>query len=99
MKFPPPPPAEDDQPLPDPVPAATHLHPALALAYNAGFWSYFVGSAAALFLPAVGIWAATARSDPRKRMLARYTSRWGAHYLASAPMAGVHVMGRDTVDE
>jgi 1-acyl-sn-glycerol-3-phosphate acyltransferase len=72
---------------------------AAQIAYSAGFWSYLLSSASAMFVPALGIWAATARSDPKKRLLARYTSMWGAHYLASAPLAGVTLLGRDKVDE
>jgi 1-acyl-sn-glycerol-3-phosphate acyltransferase len=99
MKIPPPPPADDAEPLPAPVPPTTRLPPAAVAAYNAAFWPYLIGSAAALFVPALGIWAATARTDARKRLLARYTSMWGAHYLASAPLAGVTLLGRDRVDE
>lgn len=99
MKIPPPPPAEDLEPLPDPVAPTTRLPPAALAAYNAAFWPYLLGSAAALFVPALGIWAATARTDTRKRLLARYTSAWGAHYLSHAPLAGVTLLGRDKVDE
>lgn len=99
MRYPPPPPAEDTEPLPDPVAPTTRLPRAVLAAYNVGFWSYLVGSAGVMFLPALGIWAATSRLDARKRLLARYTSMWGAHYLASAPRAGVTLLGRDKVDE
>ncbi len=98
MKIPPPPPAEDSEPLPAPVAPTTRMPAVARAAYNLGFWPYVLGSSAALFFPALGIWAAT-RRDPRKRLLARYTSMWGAHYLASAPLAGVTLLGRDKVDE
>lgn len=99
MKPAPPPPADDDEDLPAPVPPRARQGRLANIAYNAGFWGYFAGSAAALFVPALGIWAATAPFDPKKRLLARYTSMWGAHYLASAPLAGVTLLGRDRVDE
>jgi 1-acyl-sn-glycerol-3-phosphate acyltransferase len=99
MRYPPPPPAEDTEPLPDPVAPTTRMPRAALAAYNVGFWSYLLGSCAAMFVPALGIWAVTARIDARKRLLARYTSMWGAHYLASAPLAGVTLLGRDKVDE
>lgn len=72
---------------------------AAQIAYSAGFWSYMLSTTAVGFVPALGIWAATAPFDPKKRLLAKYTSIWGAHYLASAPLAGVTLLGRDKVDE
>lgn len=99
MKFPPPPPADDPEPSPAHVPPATQHSGLLLAAYNAAFWPYFVGSCAALFVPALGIWAATSALDKRKKTLARFTSAWGAHYLASAPLAGVTLLGRDRVVE
>ncbi|HTJ83039.1 MAG TPA: lysophospholipid acyltransferase family protein [Polyangiaceae bacterium] len=67
-------------------------------AFNAAFWPYLALSTAALFVPAVGIWAATAPFDPKKTLLRRYTEEWGAHYLERAPFAGVTVRGRDKID-
>jgi len=55
-------------------------------------------STAALFVPAVGIWAATAPFDRKRTLLRRYTEEWGAHYLERAPFAGVTVTGRDRLE-
>ena len=99
MKLWPPPPADEGEDLPAPIPPVSRQGRLANVAYNAGFWGYFMGSAAAMFVPALGIWAATRTIDPKKRLLAKYTSMWGAHYLASAPFAGVTLLGRDRVDE
>lgn len=67
--------------------------------YNLLYWPYLLGSCAALFVPAVVIYAVTAPFDPKRRVLHAYTSLWGAHYLAWAPLAGVTVEGRDKLAE
>jgi 1-acyl-sn-glycerol-3-phosphate acyltransferase len=70
-------------------------HPLAVAVYNSLYWPYLLLSCAALFLPAVALFALTAPWDKRKRLLHAYTSLWGAHYLAWAPFAGVEVKGRE----
>ncbi|MBM4361601.1 MAG: 1-acyl-sn-glycerol-3-phosphate acyltransferase [Deltaproteobacteria bacterium] len=65
------------------------------LAYNLLYWPYLLASCVVLFVPAVLIFLLTLPFDPRRRLLHAYTCRWGAHYLALAPAAGVTVEGRD----
>jgi 1-acyl-sn-glycerol-3-phosphate acyltransferase len=60
--------------------------------YNALYWPYLLLSCAALFFPALALWALTFW-DPKRRWLAKFTSLWGAHYLAWAPFASVRVEG------
>jgi 1-acyl-sn-glycerol-3-phosphate acyltransferase len=62
--------------------------------YNALYWPYLLGTIVLFFVPAVLIWALTFWQRPR-RWLHAYTCRWGAHYLAWAPFAGVKVEGRE----
>jgi 1-acyl-sn-glycerol-3-phosphate acyltransferase len=65
--------------------------------YNAVYWPYLLVSCAVLFFPAMLLWALTFW-DPKRRWLAKYTSVWGAHYLAWAPFASVRVEGLEHVD-
>src|SRR5215213_3230771 len=67
------------------------------LLYNLIYWPYLLVSCAILFVPALGIWLTTFFWDRRLRALAWYTSLWGAHYLAWAPLAGVTVEGLERV--
>ena len=60
--------------------------------YNAIYWPYLLASCALLFFPALFLWLITFW-DPKRRWLAKYTSYWGAHYLAWAPFASVRVEG------
>lgn len=60
--------------------------------YNVLYWPYLFGSCVVLFVPAVAIFLVTFWQRPR-RLLHRFTSHWGAHYLAWAPFAGVRVDG------
>ncbi len=64
--------------------------------YNALYWPYLISTIVLLFVPALMIWALTFWQRPR-RWLHAYTCRWGAHYLAWAPFAGVTVEGREKV--
>src|SRR5688572_22771747 len=69
---------------------------ALLLAvYNALYWPYLLFSCIALFVPALVIFLVTVGWDKQRRWLHAYTSWWGAHYLAWAPLAGVRVEGRE----
>lgn len=68
-------------------------HAIVLAIYNLLYWPYLLGSCAALFVPALLIWAATVFWDRRLRALTWYTTLWGAHYLAWAPLAGVTVEG------
>src|SRR5437868_3477458 len=70
---------------------------AVVLLYNLIFWPYLLASVFVLFWPALAIFLATFAFDPRRRLLHRYTSFWGGHYLAWAPYAGVVVEGREHV--
>jgi 1-acyl-sn-glycerol-3-phosphate acyltransferase len=65
--------------------------------YNAVYWPYLLTSCAVLFFPALVLWALTFW-DPKRRWLSRFTSLWGAHYLAWAPFASVKVEGLEHVD-
>jgi 1-acyl-sn-glycerol-3-phosphate acyltransferase len=60
--------------------------------YNALYWPYLLLSCALLFFPALALRVLTLW-DPKRRWLSRYTSVWGAHYLAKAPFASVRVEG------
>ncbi len=63
--------------------------------YNLLYWPYLLSTCALFFVPALLIFAVTAPFDPKRRALHWYTCRWGAHYLAWAPLAGVTVEGRE----
>jgi 1-acyl-sn-glycerol-3-phosphate acyltransferase len=67
----------------------------LLVIYNLLYWPYLLGTCALFFVPALVIFAFTAPFDPKRRALHWYTCRWGAHYLAWAPFAGVRVEGRE----
>ncbi len=73
----------------------TRLGPLGIALYNALYWPYLLLSCAVLFVPALGLFLLTAWWDPKRRWLRRYTTYWGAHYLAGAPFAGVKVSGRE----
>jgi 1-acyl-sn-glycerol-3-phosphate acyltransferase len=60
--------------------------------YNLLYWPYLLLSCAVLFFPALLLWLVTFW-DPKRRWLSKYTSIWGAHYLAWAPFASVRVEG------
>jgi 1-acyl-sn-glycerol-3-phosphate acyltransferase len=63
--------------------------------YNVLYWPYLILSCAVLFVPALLIFLVTFAWDRRLRILHRYTSAWGAHYLSRAPLAGTRVEGRE----
>lgn len=67
------------------------------LVFTSIFWPYLVTTSAILFAPALGIWLATLPFDPKKRVLARFTAEWAAHYLERAPFAGVTVSGQENL--
>jgi 1-acyl-sn-glycerol-3-phosphate acyltransferase len=60
--------------------------------YNALYWPYLLVSCAVLFFPALAL-RLFSFTDPKRRLLSRYTSVWGAHYLSKAPFASVRVEG------
>src|SRR4051812_13159524 len=60
--------------------------------YNALYWPYLLLSCAVLFFPALAL-RLLSFTDPKRRLLSRYTSAWGAHYLSKAPFASVRVEG------
>lgn len=62
--------------------------------YNFFYWPYLLCSCVLLFVPALAIFCLTLW-DPKRRLLHRFTSYWGAHYLAWAPFARVRVEGRE----
>ena len=65
--------------------------------YNILYWPYLILSCAVLFWPALLVYLATFAWDRHLRVLHRFTSAWGGHYLARAPFAGVTVEGRENV--
>lgn len=71
--------------------------PLTLLVYNLLYWPYLLASCAALFVPALGIFVVTAPFDPKRKLLARFTSAWGAHYLSWAPFAGTTVTGLEKI--
>lgn len=76
------------------------LGPVGLAVYNAIYWPYLLLSCAVLFFPALALWllGAFGGLDPKRRMLAKFTSIWGAHYLAWAPYASVKVEGLEHAD-
>ncbi len=72
---------------------------AVIVLYNILYWPYLILSCAVLFWPALLLFLATLARDPHRRLLHRFTSAWGGHYLARAPLAGVSVEGRERVPE
>jgi 1-acyl-sn-glycerol-3-phosphate acyltransferase len=73
------------------------LRPPGLLLYNLVYWPYLLVSCSVLFFPALVLWALTFW-DPKRRWLAKFTSIWGAHYLAWAPFASVKVEGLEHAD-
>ena len=73
------------------------LGPGALFLYNLLYWPYLLVSCSALFFPALLLWALTFW-DPKRRWLAKFTSIWGAHYLAWAPFASVKVEGLEHTD-
>lgn len=73
------------------------LGPVGLAVYNALYWPYLLVSCTVLFFPALLLWALTFW-DPKRKLLAKYTSIWGAHYLAWAPFASVRVEGLERID-
>ena len=73
------------------------LGPLALLLYNLLYWPYLLVSCSVLFFPALALWALTFW-DPKRRWLAKFTSVWGAHYLAWAPFASVQVEGLEHAD-
>lgn len=61
------------------------------------YWFYLGGTAAVLYLGALGIWAATAPFDPRRALLHRYTCWWAQLYLRCLPGCRVRVEGREKI--
>jgi 1-acyl-sn-glycerol-3-phosphate acyltransferase len=67
------------------------------LIFNLCYWPYLLSSCAVLFWPALSIFLVTVAFDDHLRLLHRYTSAWGAHYLTRAPMVQTRVLGREHV--
>ena len=63
--------------------------------YNLWYWPYLMLTCALMFLPALVIWAAVTPFDRRRRLLGKYTRRWGTHYLDGVPFASVTVYHRE----
>jgi 1-acyl-sn-glycerol-3-phosphate acyltransferase len=78
--------------------AASRLGRLGLVVYNVLYWPYLFGSCAVLFWPSLVLWAVTAPFDPDLKLLHKYTSLWGAHYLSWAPYAGCTVEGRERLD-
>jgi 1-acyl-sn-glycerol-3-phosphate acyltransferase len=76
------------------MPRSRSLGPVGFAVYNLFYWPYLIGSCIVLFFPALALFLLTFWQRPR-RWLHRYTSYWGAHYLAWAPFAGVRVERRE----
>lgn len=70
------------------------LGPVGLVVYNLLYWPYLLATVIVAFFPALFLYLTTFWQRPR-RWLNTYTAVWGAHYLASAPFAGVRVEGRE----
>jgi 1-acyl-sn-glycerol-3-phosphate acyltransferase len=66
--------------------------------YNLLYWPYLLSTCAVLFPPALLIFLGTVLWDRNLRLLHRYTTWWGAHYLTRAPLVTVVVEGRAGLD-
>jgi 1-acyl-sn-glycerol-3-phosphate acyltransferase len=67
--------------------------------YNLLYWPYLLSTSALLFPPALAIFLGTVFWDKNVRLLHRYTTWWGAHYLTWAPLVPVRIEGREHVEK
>jgi 1-acyl-sn-glycerol-3-phosphate acyltransferase len=67
--------------------------------YNLLYWPYLLTTSAILFVPALCVFLATFLWDKHLRILHRYTTWWGAHYLLWAPLVKVRVEGREHLEK
>ena len=77
------------------VPRHVELGGVALCLYNLWYWPYLMVTCAAMFLPALLIWALTSPFDRKRVLLGRFTRLWGAHYLASVPFASVTVLNAE----
>jgi 1-acyl-sn-glycerol-3-phosphate acyltransferase len=82
-----------------PRPRVVAEHGAVTVAiYNLLYWPYLIGTSAVLFVPALLVFLLTFAWDRNLRILHRYTTWWGAHYLTRAPYVTVVVEGREHLE-
>lgn len=66
--------------------------------YSILYWPYLLLSCAILFWPALLLFVFTFVWDKNLRILHRYTTRWGGHYLLWAPLVETEIRGREKID-
>ena len=69
----------------------------LRVLFSAVFWAFLVVSSIVLFPIALVIWATTARIDPKKKLLHRFTCFWGSLYTWLNPAWPVTLEGREHI--
>ncbi|MCH7707732.1 MAG: 1-acyl-sn-glycerol-3-phosphate acyltransferase [Myxococcales bacterium] len=69
----------------------------LRVLFSAVFWAFLVVSSIVLFPIALVIWATTARFDPKKKLLHRFTCFWGSLYTWFNPAWPVTLEGREHI--
>ncbi len=69
----------------------------LRVLFSAAFWAFLVVSSIVLFPIALVIWATTARFDPKKKLLHRFTCFWGSLYTWLNPAWPVTLEGREHI--
>ncbi len=70
----------------------------VVVVYNLLYWPYLLGTCAILFVPALLLFLGTFLWDKNLRILHRYTTAWGAHYLTWAPLVDVVVEGKERLE-
>src|SRR5262249_38082289 len=63
--------------------------------YNVFYWPYLIGTCAIFFWPALAIFLTTVFWDRNLRILHRFTTWWGGHYLLWAPLVATEIRGRE----
>jgi 1-acyl-sn-glycerol-3-phosphate acyltransferase len=63
--------------------------------YSALYWPYLLATCAVLFWPALALFVGTFWWDRSLRILHRYTTWWGGHYLSWAPLVQTLVRGKE----
>ena len=61
------------------------------------FWSYLVGTLPLWWLASLPIFAISALTDKRRRLLHWFSCVWGSHYIWALPLWSVRWSGRDNI--